>query len=116
AAWLRDDTTAVLAAFESEPVLMPGGLSPLAGGDAARRFWWPSDGTHTKVTYFSRSIDEIGGSGSLAFIRGTDSLRFTYAAKDGGTSEQGLRSTTLAVVRRQADGRWKIDRWVHCAR
>lgn len=109
-AWLRDDTTAVMAAFEAQPVLIPGGLAPLVGRDAAHAFWWPTDGTHTKVTYFGRSIDEIGGSGSVGFIRGTDSLRFIYAAKDGKSSEQGLRSTTLAVVRRQPDGRWQIAR------
>ena len=109
-AWQRDDTAGVLSTLEPNPVLMPGGLRPLRGVDQARAFWWPADGSHTKIEYFQRTIDEIGGAGTVAFVRGTDSLRFLYTPKDGKPQESGMRSETLAVVRRQADGSWKIAR------
>lgn len=109
AAWLQDDTTRVLSTLTTDAVLIPGGLRPLNGVAAAGTFWFPHDGSHTRLSTFSRSIDEIDGSGDVAFIRGSDSLRFTYS-KDGTTQEQSLRSVTFAVARRQRDGTWRISR------
>lgn len=113
-AWLRDDTTAVLSTLTADPVLVPGGREPLHGREAARTFWWPTDGSHTKVTAFDRTIDEVDGDGDIAFVRGADSLRFTYE-KDGKAQTSGMRSVTLAVVRRQPDGAWKIARMMWAA-
>ena len=109
AAWIRDDTTAVLATLTADPILVPGGLEPLRGLSAVKGFWWPSDGSHTKVTGFARTVEEIDGTGDVAFVRGADSLRFTYT-KGTNAQSSATRSVTLAVVRRQADGTWKIAR------
>jgi len=109
AAWIRDDTTAVLATLTTDPILIPGGFEPLRGLSAVKGFWWPSDGSHTKVTRFERTVDEIDGAGDVAFVRGADSLRFTYT-KGTNAQSSATRSVTLAVVRRQADGTWKIAR------
>ncbi len=49
AAWLRDDTTAVLATLDSAPVLQPAGQRPVVGREAVRRFWWPGDGSETRI-------------------------------------------------------------------
>jgi ketosteroid isomerase-like protein len=107
--WLRDDTTGVLATLTADPVLIPGGLAPLQGLAAVKGFWWPSDGSHTKILAFGRTIEEIDGNGDVAFVRGADSLRFTYT-KGTSSQESAMRSVTLAVVRRQPDGTWKIAR------
>ena len=109
AAWIRDDTTGVLAALTTDPILIPGGLEPLRGLSVAKGFWWPSDGSHTKVTGFARTVEEIDGTGDVAFVRGADSLRFTYT-KGTNVQSSAMRSVTLAVVRRQSDGTWKIAR------
>ena len=108
-AWMRDDTTGVLATLTADPILIPGGLEPLRGLSAAKGFWWPSDGSHTKLTAFDRTVEEIDGAGDVAFVRGTDSLRFTYT-KGASIQASAMRSVTLAVVRRQPDGTWKIGR------
>jgi ketosteroid isomerase-like protein len=108
-AWMRDDTTGVLATLTADPILIPGGLEPLRGQSAAKGFWWPSDGSHTKLTAFDRTVEEIDGAGDVAFVRGTDSLRFTYT-KGASIQASAMRSVTLAVVRRQSDGTWKIAR------
>ena len=109
AAWMRDDTTGVLATLTGDPILVPGGFEPLRGLSAVKGFWWPSDGSHTKVTRFERTVEEIDGAGDVAFVRGADSLRFTYT-KGTNAQSSATRSVTLAVVRRQADGTWKIAR------
>ena len=71
-------------------------------------FWWPSDGSHTKLTAFDRTVEEIDGAGDVAFVRGADSLR--SLTRRAQASDVGERSVTLAVERRQPDGTWKIAR------
>jgi uncharacterized protein (TIGR02246 family) len=108
-AWLRDDTTAVLGLFATDAVLMPPGSAPRTGQAAIRAYWWPADGSRTRITAFDRSIAEIGGSRELAFVRGTASLTWDYA-KDGKSSAQKGRSTDLMLVAPDASGRWRIVR------
>jgi uncharacterized protein (TIGR02246 family) len=109
AAWLRDDTSAVMNTLAPDVVLMPTGQQILASPNAVRSFWWPADGSHTKILTFQRTIDEVGGEANLAWMRGTDSLVFTYV-KSGTSTQMTSRSMTLAVFRKQADGTWRISR------
>ena len=109
AAWLRDDTAAVLATLAPDAVLMPAGARPVAGHEAIRRFWWPSDGSRTRVTAYRTTVDEVSGAGALAYVRGTGTLSFTYE-RDTVRMEQTSRTMTLTVVARQPDGSWRIHR------
>jgi len=108
-AWLRDDTAAVLATLAPEAVLMPAGQLPLTDPAAIRDFWWPRDGSRTRVTSYTTTIDEIAGAGDLAYVRGTGVLAFTYE-KGGVRSEITSRNMTLTIVTRGSDGRWRIAR------
>jgi uncharacterized protein (TIGR02246 family) len=116
-AWLRDDTAAVLATLAPDAVLMPAGVGPLEGHEAIRRFWWPTDGSRTRVTAYRSTVDEIDGSDDLAYVRGTGDMTFIYE-KDTVRTEQTSRSMMLTVVARQPDGRWLIRRrmWGNVAR
>ena len=109
AAWLRDDTAAVLRTLAPDAVLMPTGQRPLVTPNDIRSFWWPTDGSRTKIPTFHRVIDEIAGDANLAWVRGTDTLTFTYD-KGQTHSQLASRSMTLAVLRRQPDGSWRISR------
>ena len=109
AAWLRDDTAAVLRTLAPDAVLMPAGQRPLATPNDIRAFWWPSDGSRTKILTFHRVIDEMAGDADLAWVRGTDTLTFTYD-KGHAHSQLASRSMTLAVWLRQPDGSWRISR------
>ena len=109
AAWMRDDTAGVMAVLAPDAVLMPAGHAPLTTAAAVRSFWWPSDGSHTKLLAFNRVLDDIGGAGNTAWVRGTDSISFTYE-KDGRRSQQIARSMSLAVYEKDGGGQWRIRR------
>lgn len=108
-AWLRDDTAAVLSVFSPKAVLLPPGSQPVVGLAAIRGYWWPTDGSHTRITSFTRKIEEIAGTPQLAFMRGTASLGWTYD-KSGKRSAQTSRSQDLILVTRDSTGQWRVLR------
>ncbi len=108
-AWLRDDTTAVLAAFSPDAVLLPPGGSPVRGREAIRDYWWPHDGSHTRIVTFTRDVLEVDGSADLAYVRADATLGWD-TVKDGKEATQSSRSQDLILYRRGADGRWRVIR------
>jgi ketosteroid isomerase-like protein len=106
-AWLRDDTSGVLATLDTGAVLLPPGQLPVTGHSAIRAFWWPQDGSRTTIQSFDWTLDEVRGSGDLAYSRGVSSLQWTYR-KDTVTSNSTSRSVNLTIYGRGADGRWRI--------
>jgi len=108
-AWLRDDTAAVLATLAPDAVLMPAGQRPLTDLESIRAFWWPADGSRTRITAYTTTVDEIGGGPDLAYARGTGQLAFIYE-KDTVRMQLASRNMTLMIVRRGTDGRWRIAR------
>lgn len=110
AAWLADDPDGVMATLASDAVLMPAGLPPLMGHDAIRAYWWPADGSVTTIHDYELVVEEVEGSGDLAFVRGRGSLAFTYQDPAGEASSLSSESVHLSVARRDADGVWRIVR------
>jgi ketosteroid isomerase-like protein len=108
-AWLQDDTAAVLATLAPDAVLMPAGVGPLQGDSAIRSFWWPRDGSRTRITAYQSTVDEIDGTPTLAYMRGTGTMSFRYE-KDTVRMQQTSRNMTLTVAARQPDGSWRIRR------
>jgi len=107
--WLAGDTLAVMNLLAEEAVIMPAGIRPISGIREIRSFWWPDDGSTTTVERYVTVIDEIAGDGRLAYVRGTGHLEFTYAM-DGEMSEHTSDNMFLMVVRKNAEGKWKIWR------
>ena len=105
-AWLANDPDRVMATLTSDAVLLPSGLSPIAGHTSIRRFWWPETAPVTRVTAMELQIEEIDGRDDLAIVRGVGTLTFTT----GTSPSTSIRSTFVNVVRRQPDGRWLIAR------
>jgi uncharacterized protein (TIGR02246 family) len=112
-AWLRDDTAGVLRLFADDAVLVPPNGAPVVGRTAIGAWWWPRDGSRTRILSFDRQVAEINGTHDLAFMRGTASLRWTYQ-KNGRTTRQSSRSNDVILFARGSDGAWKIIRqiWV----
>ena len=108
-AWLADDTAGVLATLDSAAVLLPPGRMPVAGHPAIRAFWWPGDGSHTTITGFEWTLDELAGTPHLAFTRGISKVAWRYV-KDTVRAEQTVRNVNLTILARSADGKWRILR------
>ena len=106
-AWLRNDTSGVLNTLARDAVLMPSGMRPIAGMAEIKNFWFPNDGSRTAITDFTTKIDEMNGSGDLAYIRGRSHLAFTYE-KEGSKSALTNEGMFLTIVQRQADRTWRI--------
>lgn len=106
-AWLQDDTSRVLQTLAPEAVLMSSNIGPIAGMTAIKNFWYPNDGSRTKITEFVAHLGEINGNGNLAYLRGTSQLAFTYE-KDGNKSDLTNNGMFLTIVQRQPDGAWRI--------
>jgi ketosteroid isomerase-like protein len=107
--WLRDDTTAVLNIFAADAVLQPPNVAPVTGHAAIRAYWWPSDGSRTKIRAFEHRIVEMIGSSTFAIVRGTSTLQWSYT-KDGKTTENTSRSNDLRVYAMDAAGSWRVIR------
>ncbi|MEZ4415811.1 MAG: DUF4440 domain-containing protein [Gemmatimonadota bacterium] len=107
AAWLANDSVAVMATLTPDAVIVPSGRSALATPAAIRGFWWPEGGAATAVRRFDLRQEEVGGSGNLGFARGSFTLAFDY---DGQSYESG--GEYVSLLRKGPDGRWRIShRW-----
>jgi uncharacterized protein (TIGR02246 family) len=107
--WLKDDRQGVLNTFTPDAVIIPSGNAPKVGYEAMKQFWWPDDGSRTTIKTYTNTIDEISGAGDFAYVRGTSHLVFSYE-KNGEKTEQESRGVFLMILRKQADGRWRITR------
>ncbi|MDX1578972.1 MAG: DUF4440 domain-containing protein [Gemmatimonadota bacterium] len=110
AAWLANDSAAVMATLTADAVLMPAGVRPVVGDSAIRAFWWPDDGSETLIRSYAIEVDEVEGSGDLAYVRGRGSLTFTYRSVEGDTSRVTSEAVHLSLLRRGPDGEWRIAR------
>jgi uncharacterized protein (TIGR02246 family) len=108
-AWLADDTTAVLGTFTVDAVIIPPGTSPKVGRDAIRDYWWPRDGSRTRITSFDLEVHEMGGRAPLVYSRGASRLSWTYDRDTTHQVSTDVASFNLMLLKRQDDGSWRIS-------
>lgn len=82
-AWLTEDASdqekAVLALFDRDAVIMPGGgLQPADGIVNLKGFWFPEGAPPTIVTHFTHEIGDLDVEGGLGVVSGRYALSFTY--------------------------------------
>jgi uncharacterized protein (TIGR02246 family) len=107
AAWLKNDSTAVMKTLAPDAVLIPQGTRAIKGSQAIKQFWWPRGGK-TNVKAFTATTEEVGGNDDVAYVRGTFKLSFTY--EDGSNKlERTNNGNYLMIMKRQADGNWRIS-------
>lgn len=111
AAWLTADAAdqekAVLALFDREAIIMPGGgLPPESGVANLKNFWFPKDAPPTVVTHFTHDIDEVELSVDLGVVSGRYTLSFTY--ENQSIAQAG---NYLFVAKNTAKG-WRITRMI----
>jgi ketosteroid isomerase-like protein len=85
-------------------VEMPPNLPARNGVDAIKAAYasYFASGAHTDA--FTMTAQEIGGSGGVAFDRGT----WSWTGREGGAAAPVTESGKyLGIARRQADGSWR---------
>jgi ketosteroid isomerase-like protein len=109
--WLRDDTASVLGIFAPNAVLQPPNVQAVTGHAAIRSYWFPDDGSTTRILAFDHQVLEIVGSSTMAVVRGASSLRWRYT-KGGTTTEQSGRSADVRVYAADPSGKWRVIRQI----
>jgi uncharacterized protein (TIGR02246 family) len=107
--WLAGDAGAVRSAFTEDAVLLPHhGVPPVIGMAAINEFWFPTSSTKTTITKFVQMIDEVGGGGILAYVRGRSELEWRI---EDGAAKQNWRNAGnfLAIFKKQTDGKWLMS-------
>ena len=108
--WERGDVDAICSVFTEDAVFLETPFStPDRGMAAIRAYWWPVDGSHTRITSFERKIVEIAGTRGLAYVHGIGTLAWQYA-KGGTPQTQSSRSTDLILVAPDPAGHWRVVR------
>lgn len=107
--WVANDPTAVMATLTTDAVIIPDGMAPIQGDSAVRAYWWPEDGSETRVIDYETTIQEVGGAGTTAYLRGTGRLSFDWRS-DPSEEWQAYssRSVWLALLARGLDDRWRM--------
>lgn len=106
-AWLANDADAVMALFEPEAIIVPSGQCPIVGRDAVRAFWFPNDGSVTTIHKFTSEIVTVRVDDNVAFTAQSTTLRWSYE-KDGAKLSKEQQGYAMTILRRQADGGWRI--------
>lgn len=107
--WLANDANVVRGTFTKDAVLMPHhGLAPVVGMAAINEFWWPASVSKIVITRFVQTVDEIGGDGKLAYMRGKSEV--AWNVEDHGKVEHWHNhGNFMAILRKQADGKWLMS-------
>jgi uncharacterized protein (TIGR02246 family) len=107
--WLANDADGVRSVFSPNAVIMPHhGLSPAVGSKAISDFWFPPNAPKTTILKYERTIDEISGDGSLAYVRGQSEVAWMVDNK--GVPEHWKTSGTyLAILNKDVRGRWWVS-------
>lgn len=109
AAWLAGDAKSVLKTFTDDAVLQPAhGAVAVVGIAAIEKYWFTPGGPLTTVTELNITFDQVGGSRTLAFARGLDSVAWTVT-EDGATRRHSHPGTYLDVMKKLPDGSWRIQ-------
>ena len=107
--WLKGDNDGVRSLFTEDSVLLPPHSSaPRVGRSGMDAFWFPPGAPPTKVTKLTLVIKDIGGDGRIAYVWGTDEVAWV-TVQDGKESITSHKGTFLNVLKKQANGEWKIS-------
>jgi uncharacterized protein (TIGR02246 family) len=107
--WLKGDADGVRSLFTDDCVLFPPHAdTPKVGMKGLNAFWFPPDAPPSQITKLVVTPQDIGGDGQIAYVWGTDEVAWT-TVDHGKTTTSSHSGIFLNVLKKQADGRWKIS-------
>jgi ketosteroid isomerase-like protein len=89
-------------------LLPPHADKPRVGQKGLNEYWFPPDAPPTQITSLVVKPQSIGGDGQIAYVWGTDDVAWT-TTQDGKTTSASHKGIFLNVLRKQADGGWKLS-------
>jgi uncharacterized protein (TIGR02246 family) len=108
-AWLKGDADAVRALFTDDSVLLPPHAGkPCIGREGLNEFWFPPNAPPTKITKLVVTLQKVGGDGQIAYAWGTHEVAWT-TSQGTKTINASHTGTFLNVLKKQANGEWKIS-------
>jgi uncharacterized protein (TIGR02246 family) len=108
-AWLKGDADGVRALFTDDCVLLPPHAdTPRIGQKGLNEYWFPPNAPPTTITKLEVIPQKIGGDGEIAYVWGTDEVAWT-TVQNGKTTSTSHKGMFLNVLRKQADGTWKMS-------
>ena len=108
-AWLKGDADGVRALFTEDCVLLPPhGDAPRIGQKGLNEYWFPSNAPPTQITKLVVTPQSIGGDGEIAYVWGTHEVVWT-TVQDGKATSASHKGIFLNILRKQADGGWKMS-------
>jgi uncharacterized protein (TIGR02246 family) len=111
AAWMANDSTAVMRLFSPDAVLIPHhGDPPVEGEAAIRRHFWPPSSPYFRVEAFHMEPAEVAGCADLAYARGRFEIEYTAEA-DGVRSKYANTGNYVMILRKRGD-LWLIRRYI----
>jgi ketosteroid isomerase-like protein len=108
-AWRDMNEERVMSLFEENSIIQPNSLTPSVGKEEIRAFWFPKDGSITKINVFETELLGLNIIDTLAVTTHRSYLDWSYQ-KDTlnfGMVQKGISTT---VYRKQQDQSWKIWR------
>ena len=108
AAWLANDSKAVLRTFTDDAVVLPAhGAPAVVGIGAIEKYWFSPGGLSTTITQLDITVDQVSGNETMAFARGLDAVGWTV--RNGTTHRHFHPGTYLDVMKKMPDGSWRIQ-------
>ncbi|WP_430966478.1 YybH family protein [Spongiimicrobium sp. 2-473A-2-J] len=107
--WIDNNEGQIMGLLEENARIQPNSLMPIEGKQQINAFWFPKDGSSTKINTFETEILNFQLLDTLAITTHSSLLDWTYK-KDTlqfGRVQKGVNTT---VYRKQGDGSWKIWR------
>jgi uncharacterized protein (TIGR02246 family) len=107
--WLADSANTVRSTFAQDAVLMPHhGVPPVVGMEAINEFWFSTSSAKTTITKFVQTLHEVGGQGTLAYVRGRSEVAWTVEV--GAKSQHWQNDGNfLAILKKQRSGNWLMS-------
>ena len=107
--WLAGNPDTVRNCFTQDAVLLPHhGVLPVVGMAAINEFWFPVNSAKATIIKFVQTLDEVGGEGTLAYVRGRSEV--AWRVEDGANSQNWRNGGNfLVVLKKRADGTWLMS-------